>query len=548
MLPCPADKILNPATKRCVLRTGAIGKKLVAKEKADGKRLATTTPNRLPAASADPCPADKILNPATKRCVLRTGAIGKKLVAKEKADGKRPANGSDRTVTSRAGLKATRTGEKNAKGLPIVEVKGAKYAWIEATKNVVPRTVATGAGKTYLDTGTKNALGRPIVAGPKGGGYAWVEETKTVTKIGKTAPRPPSSRPRPPPAAVVAPRVEWRGTPVKLSYPKIRAQYSNSLGSRNLPFEPLVEKMNRVVSVFDVAPADASNDVKRTVEKVSVGNVVATRQRNMDLGWLQKQTKFMSELSVYDLMTVIGYTVRSHEWLGPFQRRGKLPTARSFAMMNTHIAQQPVPLFPQFRAVCKNAVAKDVFKSAHKSDAQKTFLGSDSAAAYKAYVILLKDGAFRDEILGRAIALFAEDLKRIIARAPPLDAPMIVYRGTAGDVFERKDGGRGRVYHIDAFSSAALDFGWALVYARDRDGKVGMVQRITIAPGTCILAAALVNLWNANGEYEVILPMGTYEVGKPSQRLVTSGGRTFYKKVTEVTFRGDANMTPDVVM
>lgn len=50
---CPLNKIKNPVTGRCVLKTGAIGKKLL--------RV---------------CPENKILNPDTKRCVLRTGKVG----------------------------------------------------------------------------------------------------------------------------------------------------------------------------------------------------------------------------------------------------------------------------------------------------------------------------------------------------------------------------------------------------------------------------------------------------------------------------------------
>jgi hypothetical protein len=66
---CPSDKIINPATGRCVLRTGPIGKKLLALS----KKVPTPTPTT--------CPPDKIVNPKTGKCVLRTGAIGKNLLA-----------------------------------------------------------------------------------------------------------------------------------------------------------------------------------------------------------------------------------------------------------------------------------------------------------------------------------------------------------------------------------------------------------------------------------------------------------------------------------
>lgn len=49
---CPPEKIRNPATGRCVLRTGAIGHRILG------------------------CPDDKIRNPKTGRYVSRTGTIG----------------------------------------------------------------------------------------------------------------------------------------------------------------------------------------------------------------------------------------------------------------------------------------------------------------------------------------------------------------------------------------------------------------------------------------------------------------------------------------
>lgn len=41
---CPPDKILNPLTNRCVLRTGAIGKKILAKMNAKSLKSDVSTP------------------------------------------------------------------------------------------------------------------------------------------------------------------------------------------------------------------------------------------------------------------------------------------------------------------------------------------------------------------------------------------------------------------------------------------------------------------------------------------------------------------------
>jgi len=149
--------------------------------------------------------------------------------------------------------------------------------------------------------------------------------------------------------------------------------------------------------------------------------------------------------------------------------------------------------------------------------------------------MLLPSDSFRPEIVKRAIELFVRDLDRIISKAPPLDAPMVVYRGTSRNVF---DGIEGRVYDVNAFSSAAFDLPHALLYA-GRRSKSGVVQRVTLSPGTRVIVAAMVNLWNPRGENEIVLPRGTYEITKKSkERLIAdTGGEMYPMKVTDVVFR-----------
>ena len=72
---CEKGKILNPVTDRCVSETGAIGKKLLAKDKDKDKAKPLKTTNK-----KKDCEKGKILNPATDRCVNENGAIGKTLL------------------------------------------------------------------------------------------------------------------------------------------------------------------------------------------------------------------------------------------------------------------------------------------------------------------------------------------------------------------------------------------------------------------------------------------------------------------------------------
>ena len=78
---CTSDKILNPSTGRCVLKSGKIGQKLLGK-----KKSAPKAPKAPKALKGKKCSNNKILNPSTGRCVLKSGKIGQKLMKKAIVD------------------------------------------------------------------------------------------------------------------------------------------------------------------------------------------------------------------------------------------------------------------------------------------------------------------------------------------------------------------------------------------------------------------------------------------------------------------------------
>jgi hypothetical protein len=90
--PCKADQICNPKSGRCVSRTGKIGKTL--KSRSQRKKSKSRSLNKSPhkksrslskSACKKPCKADQICNPSSGRCVLRSGKIGKSLIALKKS-------------------------------------------------------------------------------------------------------------------------------------------------------------------------------------------------------------------------------------------------------------------------------------------------------------------------------------------------------------------------------------------------------------------------------------------------------------------------------
>ena len=107
---CPPDKILNPASNRCVKRTGKIGKTILSNQSPSRPQRTTVLKT---------CPTDKILNPTTGRCVKRTGKIGKEILA-----GQSPlrARASHVNLKSLPKRKSTGRPKNNEEGYDVINV------------------------------------------------------------------------------------------------------------------------------------------------------------------------------------------------------------------------------------------------------------------------------------------------------------------------------------------------------------------------------------------------------------------------------------------
>lgn len=85
---CPPEKIYNPDSKRCVLKTGKIGKAILAGTDIHStKKDVGIKPHKKQVEKSKKkkeCPPDKIYNEATKRCVSKTGKIGKAILLSKK--------------------------------------------------------------------------------------------------------------------------------------------------------------------------------------------------------------------------------------------------------------------------------------------------------------------------------------------------------------------------------------------------------------------------------------------------------------------------------
>ena len=77
---CPEDQILNPATNRCVSKYGVKGRRLLNESNTVHETHNNEKNNSSKKEKVKICSEDKIVNPATNRCVSKTGAKGKQLL------------------------------------------------------------------------------------------------------------------------------------------------------------------------------------------------------------------------------------------------------------------------------------------------------------------------------------------------------------------------------------------------------------------------------------------------------------------------------------
>ena len=249
--------------------------------------------------------------------------------------------------------------------------------------------------------------------------------------------------------------------------------------------------------------------------ELNTKNNGAFGSQKIDNSFLQTQSAFYMKLDDSDLYTLASYTNRSHSWITPFIRSGKLPGTAELKM----VVQDSLlaPLFFQIKKMAdqkvklfgKKSLSKEMFSDKdHREYVRNMFTDPSTplGTRYVAYQMLLRGNDFSDRTMRMALNTYTKDLSRIMKSSPKTTENMTVFRGVLTNTLGDK-----KTFASKEFISTSLSMEIAGEYSESKNGK-GRLQRIAVPKGSNVLALCTVNPFGDSGELEVLLPPGKYEV------------------------------------
>jgi hypothetical protein len=237
--------------------------------------------------------------------------------------------------------------------------------------------------------------------------------------------------------------------------------------------------------------------------------------QKIDNSFLKRQSDFYMKLDDYDLYTLTTYTNRSHQWVTPFIRSGKLPGTAELKM----VVQDGLlaPLFFQMKKMAdqkvklfgKKSLNNEMFSDKdHREYVRNMFTDQNTplGTRYVAYQMLLRGNDFSDRTMKMALTTYVKDLTRILKSSPKTTENMTVFRGVLTNTLGDK-----KTFTTKEFVSTSLAMEIAGAYSETKNGK-GRLQRIFVPKGSNTLALCVVNPFGESGELEILLPPGKYNV------------------------------------
>ncbi len=398
-------------------------------------------------------------------------------------------------------------------GFYVLDAKGKKVYKFTRAAAPVPTKALTPA-KPKTPSPNKNTKGRVIYKGPKGGFYVLDAKGKKVYKFTRSVPKVLTPKAPSPPL-----REGVRKSPLMRLLQAVRKRREVL---KRLKKEPTIETrtFKRFSTIRAGVSKRASKDstlsikIPEEIDKIKNGTVLAIRKDFLPTQkWLDDQAKYIQGLNEYDYLTAMAYTVRSHEWIGPWLRGSK--SSYHFSFPDRHTA----PLYPQIMKLAKE-----------KKYSNESWARSLTYDTYMQRMRLYGMGIrVPKPVIEQALDMYAKDLYRIVRGAPPVPQTMYVFRGTLRNIFEGRIGYR---HVLNDFASAA--------YIPQRGYAPSNYLRIKLVKGVRALLLQGLNQWNNFGEFEVLINRNSmYKITKRNMYrpvINKTNAKTVTKKyVTDVT-------------
>jgi hypothetical protein len=293
--------------------------------------------------------------------------------------------------------------EKNDKGRIIYKgPRGGRYVLEKGRKVYKFRLKST----TTPPKTNVNSKGRAIYKGQRGGEYVLDAKGRKVYKF-KRVLRGPS-----PNKVVVPTRAREMLLKLARAMKKRRAALANPI---RVGVKTVLRRFTRFSGINPTTRSRPSSNRVVPInvpEGVNTNAVLAVSEDTLPVQkWLDDQSEYIKSLSHEDFYTAMAYTVRSHQWIGPWLRNGSTPYF-TFPLGHTF------PLYHQLQEIAKN---------------DSSLKNSLDAQDYKNVLKKLPN-----ETIDKAMDMYVKDLQRIVRNAPPLPKTMYVYRGVQTNIFKGK--------------------------------------------------------------------------------------------------------------
>ncbi len=365
--------------------------------------------------------------------------------------------------------------DTNVKGRPIhTGPRGGRYVLEKGRK--IYKFRVRGAGVS--PTGNTNVKGRPIYKGSRGGRYV-LEKGRKIYKFRVRA------------TAAAAPTLPNKVKQRLLKLATNMRRRRIKPNTRNFKTKTITRSFKSFNTVDPTRPMTTTQENIQIhvpesgtlTNMIKEGTVLGVTEDTLpQQSWLYAQSRYLASLDWYDIYTAMAYTVRSHQWIGPWLRGNK--TSVRFTKPPGHTN----PLYPQ------------IVKLAYLPKYRTSPWAQQLIASRNPYQLYIDTSPYIYPI-DEAIKMYTNDLKRIIKNAPPLPNTIYVYRGLQTNIFDGKIGSKDT---LKEFASAG--YIPQSCYAADN------YMRLKLLKGTRVLLLQGLNHWNDSGECEIVLNKGSHYV------------------------------------